>query len=341
MDTLPTPPRHTGSVLAHDLDSLTVAPTFLIDDLLYDNAAMMIASDPGMGKSTLALQIAMCLTTATPVFGTLTISRPRTVYYLQLERSYRETVARIRDLRQAIPLNPDLLWVDTDFHPNLTKPGHLALLQDRIAAWRRPDLIIIDPIYMAVRGGISKDEPSSALVQASNALMHRFTCSNLLLHHNHRERYSTDGSKLSEDDRFYGSIWLKAHVSLSYSLEHTTKRRDRPTLTLKKDSENCARYKRLEMVYHPETHMCELFTNSELGQSYKRPALERLLTFLRQCYTNKKQTDLYECHEVAHVSVAQIKRLLNEPPINKVVELHKSPGSKTLWEVKKEIEQVK
>ena len=319
-------PLKTGATLLSDLENLTITSHSLIEDFLYTPKVTMIAADPGVGKSLIATQIALSLSSATALFGIFAIPTPARVYYLQLEGDYEEFIERMRLMREVVPLDPAYLCWDTTPVLNVLNPVHEDIVVKRIKSWGRPDLIIFDPIYRTVRGGLSKDEPASAFVQFSSRLKATFHCAQLLLHHTHRPSRERDAKE--EDDPFYGSQWLKAHVDVSYLLKAENPDRSRASLINKKArGANVLRYISLE--YHPETMTCSMRFNPGEGD-----ALTRILTYVNFCKQSGKVTDFYEVAQVCSISHAHLRRQIKLPALIEKVDFANDPPNKTLWKPK-------
>ena len=317
-----------GAALLDDLDNLTISSTPLVEDFLYTPKVTMLAADPGLGKSLISTQLALSCSSATPLFGLLAIPKPVRTYYLQLEGDYEEFIERMRHMRQVIPIDTQNLCWDTTPVLNILKPDHTEAVIKRIKSWGSPELIIIDPIYRTVLGGLSKDEPASAFVQFSSQLKDKFHCAQLLIHHTHRPSKDRDGGLIDEDDPYYGAIWLKAHVDVSYLLKSTSE--DHSTsILLNKKSRGANVLKSFALTYHPESMTCSLNLTTSEGD-----ALSRVLTFLNFCKQAGKDTDFYEVAKVCSMSHAHLRRQLELPEILAKVDFVKRRPQKTLWKLR-------
>ena len=314
------PPR-TATDLTNDLANLAYEPPTLITDFLYGQTSTMLASDPGIGKSIVATQIALSLSSGTPLFGTFPVPMPQKVYYLQLEGSYYHSIERLRLMQQKVPIITENICWDMGEGLNTAREDDWTRLEARILAFGTPALIVIDPIYMAVIGGLSEDRPASAFVRFSTRLMQRFGCANLLVHHTHRTRYH-NGEEVQEADPFYGSQWLKAHLDASWLLLRTGKSKVR--LDCKKDR-NGVLPKRIELVYHEDSMTCENVLFSDTS------AMNKVLALIARCKAQNITISFSEIEEQTGVSHAHLVRLKNEIAKMHLVEFHKVPGKSTLW----------
>ena len=313
----------TGQALTDDLTHLAFDLPVLIPDFLYVQTSTMLASDPGVGKSIISMQVALSLSSGTPLFGTFAIPEPKKVYYLQLEGSYHQTIERLRLMQQKVPLVAENLCWDMGEGLNVLRETDWLRVEERIKMFGKPDLIIIDPIYMIVMGGLSEDRPASTFVRFSNALMQTFGAANWLNHHTHRIRYAKNGEELQESDPFYGSQWLKAHLDASWLMHRTGKSRVR--LECKKDR-NSLLLKRVDLVYHEDSMTCENILFAEA------PAMTKVLTVIADCKARNVTISFSEIQERTGVSHAHLRRLQNEIGKMNLVKFSKSPGKSTLWE---------
>ena len=68
-----------GSELLSDITSLQVEREVYIEDFLHQRSVVMLAADPGTGKSLISTQMCMALTSAEPLFGELSVTRKHNV----------------------------------------------------------------------------------------------------------------------------------------------------------------------------------------------------------------------------------------------------------------------
>lgn len=325
-----TPPKF-GPALLNDLANLDLISHPLVENFLYEQTATMLMADPGVGKSVLAMQLALSLANGEPLFGVLPVPKRQPVYYLQLEGSYYKAIQRLRLMQQHLPivtgLNEGLCWDRLDLL-NVLNATHVTSLVERIASWGTPAVIIFDPIYRSVMGGLSKDEVASQFCAVSDRLMQQFHCANLLVHHTHRSQF-LDGKKLQEDDPFYGSQWLKAHVDVSYLVTPLTAERNRVVLECKKNRDLDV-LPRIVLDFDPHTYTCLM--NPEESQA---SAMSKLILFLTELKkSGQKQTDVYHIEGCINVSLAHLKRLMKIHPIPDMVNFVKISGSTTKWVLK-------
>ena len=322
-------PGRSGEALRLAIASASSHQQALVDEFLYERNVLMLAGAPGTGKSILAAQLALALTTGSVTFGSLQVPHPRSVYYLQLEGSEQDAFERLRRMGAKIPTDTEhLCW---DFRKGLNLLDHkqaLALLTD-IAAWRKPDLLILDPLYQTVFGELSAELPTKALIRFLDMALTKFDpMAILLVHHTKKPSYSATGTLIDEDDPFYGSQWLKAYVDTSYLLKGAkTARKDHVVLVNKKDRHSsCA--KELFLHYEPETDTVTTDVAADQQSGY-----ERVLNYLRVVKGTGFSTDFYEVMEKCTLSYQHLRRIQLQLLAKGMIRCDKYSGKKKLWEV--------
>jgi len=136
-------------------------PQWVLQDYLCRGERMMITGTPGLGKSTLSRQLAVCAASGMDPFT----GRPRpemTVLAVDLENPEYIAQRRWHELRQAVnahghTISSERLWLDL-------RPGGLRLGNAEDRRWLRrmvtmtnPDLLVIGPAYKMMVGVSSQD----------------------------------------------------------------------------------------------------------------------------------------------------------------------------------------
>jgi len=321
---LPQPLR--GEQLRKEVQQEPSRPKILIEGFLYEHSILMIHSLPGLGKSVLSTQAAAHLSNGSPLFFGLQITRPYQVYYIQMERNKSETLERLHYMEKEVSINYDNLCLDDQLRGiNFINEVHANLVLARIEKFM-PDVkvIIIDPIYAGVAGGLSKDEQASLFCRFVMRLQHKFTCAMWLNHHQHRERYSSDGSKIVESDAFYGSQWLKALVTGSFSMSDSV---DGSILEAKKDSHGNLLSK-LVLNYDPSTYLSALDVKSK-----DTPVKDRLLFVLRKLRDKQGLVTFKELKDEIEVSDSYLRNIIASTPFSEYLIKVKTNGRKTLYQI--------
>lgn len=318
----------TGDELQQALAKPPVLFPPFVNELLYSHSAFMLTGETGKGKSVIAAQLALCLSSATPLFGTLEVPSPRRVYFMQMEGSEEEQLNRLRYMSHSIPLDPAYLYWDfrKKLRVNCMDPASVRQKIQQIDSafgGPPPDLLILDPIYRAVSVDLAKAEAALAIANFSDLLMERYHCSIVLIHHPHRVKLDQRGKVIKEDDAFYGHSFLKNHVDTSYVFEQLSDDGSLSRLYKKKLREERSAHE-LSLIYHPETYTCSMTPRPTATQ--KRSLVIAYLESLKG-----RPTDFWEVKRVCGISTTFLRDLQAEFVKANLLHLEKHPGQKTIW----------
>mgnify|MGYP001611599436 CR=1 FL=1 len=307
----------TGDSLARVIQSPPPLSLPLVEDFLHANSCFMLTGETGKGKSVLAAQLALSLSSGTPLFSSLAVPHPVRVYYMQLEGSFAEQVRRLHFMQTVIPLNANNLYWDSD---RTTAP---LTRYDRIARAfsQPPQVVILDPIYKLTGGDLAKAEPALQVVRFSDHLMSQLGCAIFMLHHPHRDKLNAYGKKIEEEDFYYGHSFLKNHLEISYVFKPLGSDGERGQLILKKRREENT-LPILNLVYHPETYTCSMLPVAQVEN--KR---QRVDAFLKShAITSFKEV----CKEVG-IQKSFLRELQTEYEEKGVLAVVRDPGKPSGW----------
>lgn len=213
----------TGGLLRNDLDNLKITRKAIAEEFLYERDIMLISGDSGIGKSSIALQIAYDITTSKLLFSSLNIPNNKKFLYLQLEGDYEESIERLRLIEEAtgIKTNHDNLMIYELKNFECSDKGQRDKFFEIIESTGfKPDVFCMDPMYKLSGKDIAKSEGALAVVEFSDYAQMKWGCSNMIMHHNLKTTYDiVDKKKVQKGDPYYGHSFLKNHVRTSYSLQ--------------------------------------------------------------------------------------------------------------------------
>lgn len=190
----------------------------IIEYFLYTNDIIVISADSGIGKSILALQIALNLTTTEPFLDVYNIPKPCNVLYVQTEGDRAETLERLEALQGRLKFDRSRF-----FHLNF--PGLRLNRKDGLAEFlgniSLPDIIynviIIDPLYTTVQGSMAKDDVATDWIRNVRSVKNKFQgCAIIILHHEPKEQYYEGKTVSRRKDNLFGSIFWTAFVSYNW-----------------------------------------------------------------------------------------------------------------------------
>ena len=325
----------TGILLKEEIHTTPPERTPLVEGLLYEHSVLMTTADPAIGKSIIMACAIAQMSAGLPVFGFLNVPRPLRCYYVPFERGRHEIIERFRLLETVIPINHDYITVNDNFiGMDVTNPSHADEIINTIKedAYAGVDVFLGDPMYACVRGGLSNDEKASQVTAFSARIIHEFGCSNWWNHHNVKDSYANDGTKISKSDPFYGSIWLKAHATAAYYMGRSEN--GGTILEQKKDSIGSCLSK-IILDYDEDTHLCRAVNIQESGI-----IKDRAVVFLRRCFHEKKSFTFKQFLAAlggvhSGVSTSYARSIIGHPPILDSLTKSMSNGQATLYQVSK------
>lgn len=323
-----------GKLLEDEVNKAHQARQPIIEGFLYEHSILMVASDPGLGKSILMTSAFAQMSAGLPVWSSLFVPHPMKCYKIPFERGLQEDAERLKHMQNTIPIVWENLFINENFIGlDVTNSKHADFIIDTIRKdCPNPNVVGLDPIYASVAGGLSTDEKASQFCRFSARLQHEFNCSVWLNHHTVKAQLNRDGDVTSRPDPFYGSQWLKAHVTASYHLKEGS---DGGILLDKKKDSHGNLISLISLGYNADD-----YTSYAIGIEQASTKKEKALIFFRTCYTTKKQftfkefvTSLGGVWKGVYDSYA--RELLRTPPFDDAHIKHKSTGGSTIHEVTK------
>lgn len=250
----------------------------------------MIYADPGVGKSIVSLCMALQASAGLPVFGFFEPVRPLKIYYCLTERGIEEPLERIQKMKNAFEINYDNIYFDEQtIGMNVLDLDVEEALKERIMRYcPNVDIIVFDPIYSMVRGGLSDPKDATLFAQFSARIQNHFKCVNWFNHHTLKNTSDyVEGQFIPKNDPFMGSQLLKAHITAMY---HMTQQNNKPHFACKKDSHSLL-LKQFSMDFSPETS-----TVSMKVSSTDITTKDKATIFINNCKKNGKTFDFDQFH---------------------------------------------
>lgn len=192
----------------------------LIKQFLYERDNILLVGKEKSNKSTFAMQMCCALSSAEPFLGEYEVPRAVDCVYIQAEGKLASTQSNLRNMTKVIPIDKQkILFL---YYPSipLNKPEGINQIISHIDLWKRPEVIVVDPLYQSMSGDISSQPDSTAMTANLRMLSERYSCSILLVHHAHRPWKNKEGSIIDEgDDSVFGSFVWKAFPDSVWLIE--------------------------------------------------------------------------------------------------------------------------
>ena len=320
-----------GEKLKEELNATRAERTPLIEGFLYERSVLMVSADPGVGKSTITAQAIAQMSCGLPVFGCLYVPKPIRCMYIPFERGREEILERLKIMQELIPMDYENIYINDSFIGYDVLTTHHADTIIDACKCVNPDVVILDPIYACVAGGLSTDEKASQFTRFSARLQAEVKCANWLNHHTTKQSYNNAGEPIEKEDPFYGSQWLKAHCTAGYYLK---KNIDSGTTLLNKKDTMGNLLKKIKLDYNQEDYI-SFMDSKNVAISPE----DRIRIFLRTKFKSINKTftfdELLTC--VQPLSSGYLRKLMIQVCFSECITKSKSTGKKTLYEVIKEV----
>lgn len=275
----------------------------LIEGFLFEHSALMVYADDGIGKSTLLLQAVCQASCGENVFSGLVVTRPLRVLWIMAERHPDEIMERLRHMSKSTNINYQNIFIDSKLQgTNLLKESSreraITRLDEIAKTFGAFDIMVIDPIYAMVEGGMTDDVSVSSITRFSTFIQNRYNCSDIMVHHTNRGGRNTDGQRTSGD--MYGSRFLSAHFTGMYHIKKTV---DGTTLYLQKNSHSNLLSK-IPLEFDPETYLSSM-NETDLTK------LDTVLNYLRSCRNGSKQFTFKDIQSNCDVSTQYLYKVFS------------------------------
>jgi len=291
------------------IDTVNPVREFLIEGFLYKKSIQMIYAPDGAGKSLITLQATMQGTVSdSKVFGEFYVKEGFKTLYVQAERSVDENLERMRLMKSKTPFDSKNFVLDTDLQGiNLKNDSHADaginhIIEVCASSFLIPDLIVLDPIYAMVRGGLKDDEGASYITDFSRRIQKYFGCSIILVHHANRGSRDVETGKRGNEDMF-GSRFLSAHCTGVYKM--TLKEEGMGSVLTREKTSNENLEKKIELWYDPESGLSWVSADKKTISK-----TDKLFNFLRTCKVQQKTFNFKEMMVESGLSKSGLLKVL-------------------------------
>lgn len=324
MDIIGIPRPLTGDALMEEMIKKSDRK-MIADNLLYEQTTIMFSADPGCGKSTISAQVAVELALGLPIFGYFHVEKPVKIFYIQAERHILELLERFKLLNETYPIEKakdNLIITDKYQHFNLINEDHCnGFLSCLRRDFQDAKVLFLDPIYSTVAGGLKEDKPSSAFTKMMSLIQIEFNCLLWYNHHTVKDSYF-NGRKVEKDDPYYGSQWLKAHVTGSYHIKSSDVG---VNLINKKDNYNILA-KSIPLEYNSETGLCSVVEGN-------MSAIDKLKNFIKLKEVTQKTFYFNQMQEATQLCTRTLRELLLHSSIKDRISVISSHKNKKLYQI--------
>lgn len=190
---------------------------YIIEKMVWKGDVVLVLAAEKAGKSILGLQMACALTKGGHFLGEYEVPEPQKVLYVQAEGSREETKNRLMYMIK----NNSTEWTPENFfhmYPASlsldTEEGYNSFVKDISDTNIRPDIIFIDPLYMAMQGDLIDNKCSRYFCRNIRKIKELYNCTIIINHHKRRPQKDKNGHYIDKgDDEIMGSFVWKAFPS--------------------------------------------------------------------------------------------------------------------------------
>ena len=304
----------------------------LIEGLFYEEEVLMLFSEPGKGKSILASQMALSLTQGIPLFGYFGIPEKRPVFYMQLEGSPRQYMARLdsmfghyRCTRESLK---NLYWAFWEgiYLMDVSKVNQAVELIKMTGICQ--GVVIVDSIYNLGIGSMRDEIGAENLRALCSRIKTELACSVILLHHSHRPSYNKlNGQRIEEDDAYYGSVFIKALIDTSYQLNPEEKTGGCKLIN-KKDRNAHKPPKVIELEYDSATQI------NRLKNPPRKNCYERCLEFIEEMKRQgREEFSIQDIMEATGHSKSAVHRAKDQMEQAGLLLCQREEGKAMIWRI--------
>lgn len=186
----------------------------IIESILYPKDYIMIVAEEKMGKTIIAQQLSCNLTTGKPFLNIFDIPKPVNVWYFITEGKENDLKDRFIRMKNAIEIDTSrLTLIPTYFRFNTIIGEKIIEEIVNSNAGPKPDVIIIDSLYPAIKGSLRDEEVVNDFHFTMRQIQKELDCAIILIHHFSKRVRTPDGKIIERTDKdLFGSAFFAAAV---------------------------------------------------------------------------------------------------------------------------------
>jgi len=193
----------------------------LIQGILFENDYIMIAAKKKSYKSILTIQMACCLSSGTKFLDTFKVTKPQMVWYFATEGKDEDIKDRFIRMSQYVKIDPNniILICSPGFRFN-SRFGveYVRYLCEKYKD-KLPKVIIIDALYMALKGSIKDDEDVNDFTTQVRIFAEHCNAAVIIVHHTRKSTLYEGQVVNMGDEEVYGSAFLLASVDHCFVMD--------------------------------------------------------------------------------------------------------------------------
>lgn len=214
---------------AEVMSNLQSSPGWQVQGFWMKRSHGIVAGEPKSFKSTLVMDMAMSIASGEPFLGKYAIDQQGPVLYIQNENAHwimkdrfekmlvnKGLVGKIHRSKDRLQVEwpPEIpFYMINQKNYMINNPEHQAFLEETIARMR-PELIVLDPLYLMFDGDIASAQDLFPVLQWLLYIKNEYKCGVLVIHH-----YNKSGESKRGGQRMLGSTTLHGWVESAWYLQ--------------------------------------------------------------------------------------------------------------------------
>lgn len=208
---------------ASDIVNDPVEVEWQIEGLLQRSGIMILAGEPGVGKSQLSMRFLMAAAMGESSYLGFPIQTGRKGLYISLEmptvelKSLFQTMLRSASSDDRVALDHNLYWIDRGEHLNFRDERVQAQIEELISTYGL-ELVVIDSLSKMGLRNMQDEEGVLDLYAWFDHVRNKYGCSLWIIHHN---RKSNGDRKADTQDDVFGSRFITAGATTVITMART------------------------------------------------------------------------------------------------------------------------
>lgn len=197
----------------------------IIENIIYRGDYVFISAHKKVGKSIFAQQLACSLSTGKDFLDNFEVAKPCVVYYMPTEVKTWMIKQRFENIGNAVGINKDNIFLVPTFFKYNTPEGQLILKEIFSKIPKKPDVLIIDALYKAVKGSLILDDVINTFHDSVDMILREFPeCAVIVIHHLKKPQKDDKGKEYDANDNdTFGSSFIGNGVEHMFRLEKSKK----------------------------------------------------------------------------------------------------------------------
>lgn len=310
-----------GNELEDYLENPLLGQDSIAEGLIFKDTVNIFYSEPGAGKSVIALNMLASMSGGWPVFGMFPMRRFYKCMFMQLEGSKDEQLGRLKDVWRQIKIAPEnIAWYS---EPLLIEDLHSQQEAKKAIEEYKPEIVFIDSFYCLTTRGLSKEEGFLPVRNLLRQIKEKYGVTLIIMHHAQKPQY--DGQqKVKKDDPFLGSQYMKAFADFMVHCKRESK--NKTVLEVTKAHRNNEGVKSITLTFNPMN-----WTVQAIETENEKTANVLIAEYLRESFKTKTEITTKDIIAGTGLTNRHIRRLKNDRHFHHLCEFKEEHGHETLW----------